>query len=286
MKLPSKLRLAGALAVSGGIAWELSPSFIAGDRPLSSAVHGIVRSSRAIYTISYIVVDYKYTLRNLPQQATEYRNKLSEVHLRSAKKLLKLCEANKGFYVKAGQFVSSLRQVPKEYTSTLSSLQDQAIPKSFNGIKSVLINNLGKDFSEMFLYFEEQPIAAASIAQVHRAVLKDNREVAVKVQYPGLEKQMKLDITTMDILSKAVSWIFPDYRFERVVSEFSRAMSLELDFIQEANNSERAARNFIKNRTIRIPHIYWDLTTNQVLTMQFCSGHKVDDVESLRSSGS
>lgn len=211
--------------------------------------------------------------------------KLSEVHLRSAKRLLKLCEANKGFYVKAGQFVSSLRQVPKEYSSTLSSLQDKAIPCHFKDIKGVIINNLGKDLSEVFLSFDEQPIAAASIAQVHRGRLKDNQEVAIKVQYPGLEQRMKIDVKTMATLSKFVSWILPDYRFERVVSEFERVMSLELDFVQEARNSERAARNFRKNNIIRIPLVFWDLTTSQVLTMQFCNGHKVDDLEFLKESG-
>ncbi|XP_038978886.1 probable serine/threonine-protein kinase abkD isoform X2 [Phoenix dactylifera] len=245
------LRLATGIAVAG-LAWQTSPKPLSADPSLSSsgekiksAFDGVVRSSRAIYTITFIIVDYKYYLRSLPPNSSEYRIKLSEVHLRSARRLLRLCEANKGFYVKAGQFVSSLRQVPKEYSSALSSLQDQ----------------------------------------VHRGVLKDNKEVAIKVQYPGLEQRMKIDITTMDILSKLVSWIFPDYRFERVVSEFERATSLELDFIQEANNSERTARNFKKNNIIKIPHVYWDLTTRHVLTMQFCSGHKVDDLDFLKDSG-
>ncbi|ONK65344.1 uncharacterized protein A4U43_C07F36150 [Asparagus officinalis] len=261
MKFRAKLRLAAGIAVAGGLAWQLNPNLVSGDRSLSSAVDGVVRSSRAIYTISFIVVDYKYSLRSLPPQSNSYRSKLSEVHLRSAKKLLKLCEANKGFYVKAGQFMSSLRQVPKEYTSTLSCLQDQAIPCSFKDIKEVISSNLGKDLTEVFLSFDEQPIAAASIAQVHHAFLKDNQEVAVKVQYPDLEQRMRIDVTTMDVLSKAVSWIFPDYRFQRVVSQFERAMSMELDFIQEAKNSERAARNFKRNNVIRIPHVFWDLTS-------------------------
>lgn len=111
----------------------------------------------------------------------DYRGKLSEVHLRSANRMLKLCETNKGFYVKAGQFVAALRQVPKEYSSTLSSLQDQAIPCHFKAIKEVLVSNLGQDLSKIYLSFDEQPIAAASIAQVHRAILKDGQEVAIKV---------------------------------------------------------------------------------------------------------
>ncbi|OVA08025.1 UbiB domain [Macleaya cordata] len=172
-----------------------------------AGLNGVVRSSRAVYTITSNVVDYKYSLHGLPLDSDEYHLKLSEVNLRSAKRMLKLCEANKGFYVKDGQFVAAMRQVPKEYSSTLSSLQDKAVPCHFKAIKKVLTDNLGEDLSEFFLSFDEQPIAAASIAQVHRALLKDHQEVAVKVQYPGLEQQMKIDFATIRILSNSVAWV-------------------------------------------------------------------------------
>ncbi|CAK7338798.1 unnamed protein product [Dovyalis caffra] len=173
---------------------------------ITSPIHAVLRSSRAISTIALTVGDYKFSLRNLPVNSDSYYQKLSEVHLRSAKRILKLCEENKGFYVKAGQFVASLKQVPKEYSLILSSLQDQAVPCSFKDIKQVLESNLGLDLKKIFLSFDEQPIAAASIAQVHHAMLKDHQEVAVKVQYPGLERLMKIDITTMSFLSKSVAW--------------------------------------------------------------------------------
>lgn len=252
---------------------------------IRTGINAVFRSSRAVTTIALNVVDYKYSLHGLPLKSEEYRHTLSEVHVRSAKRILKLCEANKGFYVKAGQFVAALRQVPKEYISILSSLQDQAVPCNFKDIKEALIGNLGRDLSEIFLSFDEEPIAAASIAQVHRALLKDGREVAIKVQYPGLEYQMKLDTATMSFLSKSVAWFFPAYRFEWAVSEFVAAITLELDFIQEARNSERTAHNFKNNKIVRVPHVFWELTTRQVLTMQFCTGHKVDDLEFLKKSG-
>ncbi|KAB1211359.1 putative aarF domain-containing protein kinase 1 [Morella rubra] len=235
---------------------------------IRAAFLGVQRSSRAITTIACTVVDYKYSLHGLPEDSDEYLRKLHEVHLRSAKRLQKLCEANKGFYVKAGQFVAAIRQVPEEYSSTLSSLQDQTAPCHFKAIEKVLISNLGLDLSEIFLSLDEQPIAAASIAQVHRGISKDHQEVAIKVQYPGLEYQMKLDTGTMYLLSKAISWFFPEYRFEWLVSEFVEAISQELDFIQEARNSERTAKNFKNNDMVRVPRVFW-----------------VDNVEFLKEQG-
>ncbi|ONI14910.1 hypothetical protein PRUPE_3G015600 [Prunus persica] len=233
-----------------------SDSFPNFPEKLRAPIHGVNRSSRAIATIAFTAVDYKFTLHGLSVDSDEYRQKLSEVHRRSASRIRKLCEVNRGFYVKAGQFVAALRQVPKEYSLTLSSLQDQAVPYHFKAIKEVLIRNLGPELSDMFLSLDEHPIAAASIAQVHRGVLKGHQEVAIK--------------------------FFPEYRFEWLVSEFVESISLELDFIQEARNSETTANNFANNKWVKVPRVFWDLTTHQVLTMEFCTGQKVDDVEYLK----
>ncbi|BAH95319.1 Os11g0549635 [Oryza sativa Japonica Group] len=219
------LLAAAAAAAAGAVAAALPSGEGRGAAP--SVLHAVARSSRAVYTIGFVVVDYKYSLRGLAHGSADYRDKLSEVHLRSAKKILKLCEANRGFYVKAGQFVSSIRQVPKEYSSTLSCLQDQ----------------------------------------VHRGRLNNNQEVAVKVQYPGLERRMKIDIMTMSFLSKSLSWIFPDYRFEKLLTEFERTMSMELVCLLLSRNQRST-----------------ELTSKEVLTMEFCSGYKVDNLNSLRKA--
>ncbi|KAL8231809.1 hypothetical protein R6Q57_001587 [Mikania cordata] len=254
-------------------------------RYITTSFNGVVRSSRSLYTITANVVDYKYSLQGLSKDTDQYTRILSEVHLRSAKRILKLCEMNQGFYIKAGQFVASVRQVPKEYSSTLASLQDQAIPCSFEAIREVLISNLGSDLKENFLSIEEQPIAAASIAQVHRALLKDHEEVVLKVQYPGLQDRMRMDIATMSLLAKCVTWFFPEYRFQWMVSEFSKVIALELDFIQEARNSATTAVNFKHSNRIRVPKVFQELTTSQVLTMEYCRGQRVDDLNYIQDMG-
>ncbi|XP_022759373.1 uncharacterized aarF domain-containing protein kinase 1 isoform X4 [Durio zibethinus] len=245
-KFPAQAKAAFCLITVSGISYQAN-CLSSSD---SSVFQGVLRSSRAIFTIAVTVADYKYSLYGLPKDCDEYRRLLSEV--------------------------------PKDYSLTLSSLQDQAVPCDFKVIKEAIISNLGQDLSELFIWFNEQPIAAASIAQVHHAMLKDHQEVAVKVQYPGLEKKMKLDTRMMYFLSEFVAWLFPEYRFRWLVSEFTEAVSLELDFIQEARNSETMANNFKNNKIVRVPPIFWGLTTKQILTMQFCRGHKVDDVEFLK----
>ncbi|KAJ0753671.1 putative ABC-type Cd(2+) transporter, protein kinase Group-Pl-3 family [Helianthus annuus] len=252
---------------------------------ITTSFNGVLRSSRSLYTITANVVDYKYSLQGLLKDTDEYAQVLSEVHLRSAKRILKLCEVNQGFYIKAGQFVASVRQVPKEYSSTLASLQDQAVPCSFEAVKEVLISNLGSDLNEIFISIDEQPIAAASIAQVHRALLKDHQEVVLKIQYPGLKNRMKMDIATMSLLAKCVTWFFPEYRFQWMVSEFSKVIALELDFLQEARNSVTTAVNFKHNNRIRVPKVFQELTTSQVLTMEYCRGRRVDDLDYIREMG-
>ncbi|KAG5608516.1 hypothetical protein H5410_019797 [Solanum commersonii] len=188
------------------------------------------------------------TQEGLNPHIDDYRLTLSKLHLRSAKRILTMCEANKGIYIKAGQFVAAIRQVPKEYSTTLSSLQDHAIPFQFESIKHVF-------------------------------------EVAVKVQYPGLEYQMKFDLVTMSLLSKSVGWIFPGYRFQWLVTELEKSIASELDFIAEAKNLERIRENFKDNSMVRVPNVFWDFTTRQVMTMEFCRGRKVDDLEFLKERG-
>ncbi|PNX97707.1 putative aarF domain-containing protein kinase, partial [Trifolium pratense] len=160
---------------------------------IRAQIHGIVRTTRAISTVASTVVDYEFSLRGLQKHSDQYHQTISQVHQRSAERFLKLCEANKGFYVKAGQFIASQKVLPREYSSTLSSLQDQVSPLPFKVIEKVLKDNLGPDFSEKFLSIDERPIGAASIAQVHYAVLKSGQEVAIKsIVSHGLQNAKKI----------------------------------------------------------------------------------------------
>nr|XP_024393504.1 uncharacterized aarF domain-containing protein kinase 1-like isoform X3 [Physcomitrium patens] len=224
-----------------------------------SAGRGFIRSSRAVYAFAANSLDYKISLRGFDEKSDAYYDARNKVHLRAAKRLLRLCEKNRGFYIKAGQSVASMHQVPKEFVSTLSVLQDKASFWSFKDLEVVFLEEFGKDVKELFEAFDEQPIAAASLAQVHRGFLKNGQEVAVK--------------------------IFPDYQFEWLVGEFEKNVVRELDFTQEADNADRTAKSFAHNRNVRIPRIFRELSTKRVLTMEFMEGCKIDDIKSLEKAG-
>ncbi|CAJ1970890.1 unnamed protein product [Sphenostylis stenocarpa] len=256
------LAATAAVAQSTNSAVSSPLSALSADK-IGAEIRGLVRTARAVSTVASTVVDYEFSLRGLQKGSDQYRLTISQVHLRSAKRFLKLCEVNKGFYVKAGQFVAAQKVLPREYSSTLSSLQDRVAPLPFKIVGEVLKNSFGPDFSDMFLSIDEQPIAAASIAQVHRAVLKSGYEVAIK--------------------------LYPQYKLEWLPLAFSKSLSSELakdaNFIQEARNSEIAAKTLRNNKMVRVPHVFWDMTTRLVLTMQFYTGHKIDDLDFLNQIG-
>ncbi|GJP41628.1 hypothetical protein CLOM_g1274 [Closterium sp. NIES-68] len=252
---------------------------------------GIVRSSRAVGTFAINSIDYKVSavansLDRLKKEApAEYARIRSEIHQRSADRILRLCEANRGIYIKAGQFIATLQQLPREYRTTLTVLQDQARGRPFNVIDRVFKEEFGKSAKEIFVHFEEEAIAAASLAQVHRATLPSGQEVAVKVQYPRLEEQVATDISTMGFLSRAVKWVFPNYQFSWIVPQFQENLQQQLDFEKEGRNAEITAENFAHKEEVKVPKILWDYTTRRVLTMEFMNGCKIDDLEGIKKQG-
>ncbi|XP_078090508.1 aarF domain-containing protein kinase 1 [Mustelus asterias] len=245
-----------------------------------------VRIVRAVATTAIISFDYMTSLKKAEYGTEEYETVKSQVHRRSAGRLLALCCANRGTFIKVGQHLGGLDYLlPEEYTSTLKILHSKAPQSRLEEIQQVIEEDLGKEIPQLFVSFEETPLGAASWAQVHKAVLHDGRTVAVKVQHPKVRSQCAQDIILMEHLIQGVSWMFPDFSFAWLVDEAKKNMPLELDFLKEGHNAEVVAGMLKHFRYLKIPQIHWELSTSRVLTMEFMEGGQVNDREYMEKNG-
>jgi len=182
-------------------------------------------------------------------------------------------------YVKVGQLMS-LRPdlMPKEYVDELSKLYDRAEPFPFKEVKTIIESEMGKPIQEVFSKFEEEPIGSASIAQVHRAKLKDGSDVAVKIQRPGVTDDISADIDIMyrlaHLAEKSIAK-FRTYQATRVVREVEKMLKEELNFRQEAKNTQRMYENFKDTSWVHIPKIYKEFCTGKVIVMDYIKGYPV-----------
>lgn len=205
------------------------------------------------------------------------------VHQRSAERLLRLFKKQGGVYVKAGQHMSSLYYLlPREYCATLSELHNRASAKPFEEILPVLRSELGAHATESFESFDSVPIAAASIAQVHKARY-NGMDVAVKVQFPDVDRLSSGDVRTIEVITNFITWAFPEFKLKWLVREFDDNLPMELDFTHEASNCRRTRKLFEKNPRFSTPQIYH--ATKKVLIMEWVDGVHIDEVDKIRALG-
>ena len=192
-------------------------------------------------------------------------------------------------FIKLGQLMSTRADLfPIEYIEELKKLQDSVPPVPFQEIARVVETDLQKPLDEVFKDFSRQPVAAASVAQVHRAELFSGESVAVKVIRPGIDKVIRDDIRIMYYLAEKFEKAFEMGKAvgaTNVVGEFERTVFRELDMRIEAGNMEKFAGNFKKIQEIHIPRVFWDLSTRSVLVMAFVPGVKMDQVDRIRGMG-
>ncbi|CAJ0569556.1 unnamed protein product, partial [Mesorhabditis spiculigera] len=248
---------------------------------------GAIRFGRAARHVSAIIVDYKIFLARHAEYNDEWIQGIKAVHARSAQRLLDLACANGGLFIKVGQHIASLEYlVPVEYTKILSVLLSQAPKSSYRDVRFVVERELGGKLEDHFTEFSESPIGAASLAQVHIARRKDNGElVACKVQHKRLQKNAKTDIATMEFLVNVAGVLIPEFKLRWLVKEVKKNLPKEMDFLNEAKNADGARKRYRKLKFLKIPKIHYDLSTKQMLTMEFCEGHQIDDREWLDRMG-
>ena len=189
-------------------------------------------------------------------------------------------------YVKLGQVLSTRPDLlPPAYIEALQELQDDVDPLPWSAIKKRLDKDLGPEWEDALAWFDEVPLATASIAQVHRGRLDDGQEVVFKVQRPGIGPKIRSDLNILQFLAKRALVEYPEARaFDPVgvVAEFEHSILAELDFVLEARHMDRVRQNFVETDFVRVPEVHRPMSGRTVLCMEFLDGVKMRDA---RASG-
>lgn len=192
-------------------------------------------------------------------------------------------------FIKFGQVLSTRSDfIPPEYLFELAKLQDDVPPFSYDDVESIFLAEMGHKPEELFAEFKREPVAAASIGQVHEGVLRDGDKVVVKVQRPEIEKIIAVDLEILAHIAALMEKYLEELQGHRptsIVEEFARTISKEIDYSVEIGNIERFAKQFERNKTIYVPKVYRDLSCERILTMENIQGLKASDVDQLRKQG-
>jgi ubiquinone biosynthesis protein len=191
-------------------------------------------------------------------------------------------------FVKFGQIMSTRTELlPPEMIEELKKLQDHAHPLPFADVRAVIQKSC-PDINDWFSEIDEAPLASASIGQVHGAVLKDGTRVALKVQRPGIPDIIETDLAILTSMADRIDAVFPEVRVYNpigMVQDFAQQIRKELDFLRDARNADRMARNFKDVPGIRFPKIYWEYSSPRMLVMEFIDGVRIDNPDAIRSLG-
>ena len=192
-------------------------------------------------------------------------------------------------FVKFGQSLSTRRDLlPRDIADELAKLQDAVPPFPTEQARALAEAAYGRPLEEMFSRFDEQPIAAASIAQVHGAALQDGREVVLKILRPGVRRQIAGDLAVMYALARIARRFWPQAQRLRpveVVAEYDKVVNDELDLMREAANAAQLRRNFAESPLLYVPEVHWDYCRPNVLVTERISGIPIGDVDGLRAGG-
>ena len=205
---------------------------------------------------------------------------------RAARALYRSAVRLQGMLIKACQFIATRADVlPDAWVNTLSGLHDHVPPRPFATIRERVERELGRPLEDVFAEFDPQPLASASLAQVHAARLHDGRRCAVKVQYPGIEGIVRADLRNLAVILRVLAWLEHDFDFRVLMREAFKYIPMELDFEHEADNCETIARNLAARADVVVPRVYREFSTRRVLVMELIEGIKITDVAALERAG-
>lgn len=247
------------------------------------AVERMDRARRLGLTIGRVYLGIKTNqllARGLSDQ--QMRQRWRRFHRDSAESVYQTAVDLRGLVLKGCQYLGARADLmPADWVAVLSRLQDRVPARSLPEIRRMLEGELGRPLEAVFRSFSAQPVASASLAQVHEAVLRDGTRVAVKVQYPEVAELVRSDLANLRVLFRTIGWLDPDFDLIPILDELGQHVPQELDFVAEADNAERIARIFAGREDLRVPRVYRAWTTRRVLVMEFLDGVKITDTEAL-----
>ncbi|KAI7744470.1 hypothetical protein M8C21_024462, partial [Ambrosia artemisiifolia] len=255
-----------------------------------------VRRMKVFSLAILIYLDYK-SLKHRQKWASDSEKAViwEKAHERNANRIVKLIIELEGMWVKMGQYFSVRADgLPGAYPRLLKQLQDSLPPRRLKEVCRTIQKELGKSMDDLFTTFVEAPIATASIAQVHRATLRDGQEVVVKVQHEGIKAIILEDLKDAKSIVEWIVWAEPKYNFHPVIDEWCKEAPKELDFNKEAENTRKVSRNLgckdqrlDKNPEHRVKVLIPEViqSTERVLILEYMDGVRLNDSRSLDSLG-
>lgn len=249
------------------------------------SISSFVKTPKRIYRLSQIMQvlakhGFGYLVYNLRLHA--YLPLINRIHDRTQKdeivgdgslanRITTVCQELGPTFVKLGQVLSTRPDIiPENFIKELQSLQSNVKPFDTNTAKAIIEEDLKTKITETFSSFQDKPIASGSIGQVHEATLKDGTEVVIKVKRPGIHSTIINDISILSYIAEQAEKLdeFKIYRPSLIVNEFARKIERELDFVSEASSTNRFHGIFKDNNNVKIPKVFWDYSTHNVLTLE------------------
>jgi predicted unusual protein kinase regulating ubiquinone biosynthesis (AarF/ABC1/UbiB family) len=246
----------------------------------------VTRTLRASWLLVLVFASYAWQLGLewvLPR-STRLRERRERLHEGNATRLLRGILKLGGVYIKFGQVLSVMvGLLPAAYRTRLATLQDRVPPRPFSEMQRAFIKSLGKLPGHCFRDIEDEPVAAASLGQVHAAHLQDGTKVAVKILYPGIRDTIRVDMRVLRFALWLFERFFPIGNLDVVHASLVDLLARETDYLHEAECMRRMADNFRDEPDILVPEPVMELTSRDVLTMRFMEGTKITDVDALRA---
>jgi ubiquinone biosynthesis protein len=265
-----------------------------------SSILGIKVNARSLRRVRQVIgvmigygfeslIEYLHLTPFMARGARLFRRSGEITQLSPAERMRLALEELGPSFIKLGQLLSTRPDIiPRNYLEEFAKLQDQVPGFPFSQVRTIIQEELGGDIAELFASFSEEPIAAASIAQVHAATMMSGEEVVVKIRRPGIVEEVETDIEVLMGLALLAERHFSEntsFNPTALVKEFARSIRRELELSREGRTIERMSGFFTGDPTLRFPRVYWDVTSSGVLTLECMHGIKVSDLESLDAAG-